>query len=260
MNERSTISSASHRATNDKAFDLITARLGPDAKVLDLGAGGGHLARRVAAWLEAQGRNPSEHLLATDITAEPFQATEVPFQQVDLNKALPFADASFDLVYSIEVFEHLRSPYDTLLECFRILKPGGRLVLSTPNLLHLQSRLRFFLTGFYDMYQPPSTDMKNAGRLCGHIMPLHLAYYAYGLRAAGFVDAQYVPDKIKGGSMALYVLLYPLLAFERWRLIRNTRSYDAAVFQENADVLDMANSRMLMTARSLMFTVRKPLT
>ena len=47
--------------------------------------------------------------------------------------SLGFADASFDLVVSFEVFEHLEQPDTYLGECRRVLRPGGRLVLSTPN-------------------------------------------------------------------------------------------------------------------------------
>jgi len=225
--------------------------------VLDLGAGRGHLARRVAAWFEAHGSRASEQLLATDIGAGGFEASEVPFRALDLNQPLPFPAGDFDLIYSIEVFEHLHRPYDVLKECHRVLKPGGYLVVSTPNILHLQSRLRFFFTGFHDLYQPPSVNPANAGRLCGHVMPLHLAYYAYGLRLAGFADVQYAYDRRKRSSTALSFLLYPLLAWSRWSFMRSIRRYDAAVFEENREILALANSQEFFTSRSLMFVGRK---
>jgi SAM-dependent methyltransferase len=258
LTARPTIGSASHRATNDKAFELITGRLTPRSKVLDLGAGRGHLARRVAAWIEANGGSPREQLVAADLADGEFEAREVPFRQLDLNQPLPFPPASFDLVYSIEVFEHLHRPYDTLQECHRVLRPGGSLVLSTPNILHLHSRLRFLLTGFHDLYQPPSADPANAARLCGHVMPLHLAYYAYGLRRAGFEPPQLARDRIKRSAVLLAVLLYPLLAFGRWRFLRGIRRYDAAVYAETRDILERANSFGFYTARSLMLAARKP--
>jgi len=46
---------------------------------------------------------------------------------------LPFADASFDLLVSIDVHEHLRQPELLAAESFRVLKPGGRAVVTTPN-------------------------------------------------------------------------------------------------------------------------------
>ena len=108
-------------------------------------------------------------LLATDISQEGFEATEVPFRRLNFNEPLPFDDQCFDVIYTIEVMEHLHRPYDLLKECFRVLKPGGSLIASTPNILNLQSRFRFLFTGFWDLYQPPSIDPANGGRICGHV-------------------------------------------------------------------------------------------
>ena len=46
--------------------------------------------------------------------------------------ALPFADASFDRVLSLETLEHVPEPLRFLSELRRVLRPGGRLVMSTP--------------------------------------------------------------------------------------------------------------------------------
>jgi 2-polyprenyl-3-methyl-5-hydroxy-6-metoxy-1,4-benzoquinol methylase len=55
-------------------------------------------------------------------------------------RALPFDDAQFDVIYSADVFEHLT--YDTkqavVAELYRVLKPGGRVVIKTPNLDYLR--------------------------------------------------------------------------------------------------------------------------
>jgi SAM-dependent methyltransferase len=46
---------------------------------------------------------------------------------------LPFRDESFQLVFAGEVIEHLREPLQALKEWVRVLKDGGRMVISTPN-------------------------------------------------------------------------------------------------------------------------------
>lgn len=51
--------------------------------------------------------------------------------------AIPFASASFDVVFSTEVIEHTPDPLASVAEMWRVLRPGGRLVLSTPNHLWL---------------------------------------------------------------------------------------------------------------------------
>ena len=63
--------------------------------------------------------------------------------------ALPFADGSFDRGLCLDVLEHLTFPEQTraLAELFRVIAPGGELLVSVPNLAHLQSRAHFLLQG-----------------------------------------------------------------------------------------------------------------
>ncbi len=61
----------------------------------------------------------------------------------DFSQPLPYASDSFDFVFAGEVIEHLLSPMELLAEIRRVLKPGGTVVLTTPNLARLQDRLRF---------------------------------------------------------------------------------------------------------------------
>ena len=68
-------------------------------------------------------------------------------RQCDIEReALPFADASFPTALLAETLEHLRvDPLFTLSEINRVLEPGGRLLLTTPNLYALQNIARFLL-------------------------------------------------------------------------------------------------------------------
>jgi len=62
---------------------------------------------------------------------------------------LPFATASFDRALCLDVLEHLTFPEQlpALVELFRVVRPGGELLVSIPNLAHLQSRVHFLLRG-----------------------------------------------------------------------------------------------------------------
>jgi SAM-dependent methyltransferase len=67
---------------------------------------------------------------------------EVRFCNLD-EQPLPYADGQFDAVVFSEVIEHLAgSPLPAVREMARVLRPGGRLVITTPNQLYLKSRLR----------------------------------------------------------------------------------------------------------------------
>jgi SAM-dependent methyltransferase len=63
--------------------------------------------------------------------------------------ALPFPDATFDRVLCLDVLEHLTYEEQprAFAEFHRVLRPGGELFVSVPNLAHLQSRVQFLLRG-----------------------------------------------------------------------------------------------------------------
>lgn len=84
---------------------------------------------------------------------------ETPYKDtvfIDLNKKLPFQDASFDLVWCSEVIEHLENPRETAKEIKRILKPGGKYILTTPNSF-------FWLYYFLKLFGLSHKDWQNEG-------------------------------------------------------------------------------------------------
>jgi SAM-dependent methyltransferase len=96
--------------------------------VLDLGCGTGYGTAELAAH-EAR-------VIGMDRVAPTAEArrSAARFVRGEL-RGLPFARASFDLVVSFQVIEHLLDPSDTLREITRVLRPSGALLLTTPNLL-----------------------------------------------------------------------------------------------------------------------------
>lgn len=250
------LDTASHRQTNDVVFDLLCAALAGGGRALDLGAGQGAMSRRLAAHLAAAGCAPADRIVACDLFPEQYRCPEVPFVPADLARPLPFKDGEFDVVYSIEVFEHVGAVYALMAEARRVLKPGGLLLFTVPNTLHATSRLSLLWNGFFDLYHPPTAVLAKAGRICGHIMPLSYAYFAYGLRRAGYRDIRLHRDRRKKSAMFWATLLYPLFALGGWRYRRKIQAYDREVYEENREVLELTNSWTMLTSRSCVIVAR----
>lgn len=81
------------------------------------------------------------------------------FPQV-LDRALPFADGSFDVVTMLAVLEHLSHPLEILRETHRVLRPGGSLLLTTPTVWS-QPVLEFLAFGLHIVSPEEIADHKN---------------------------------------------------------------------------------------------------
>lgn len=97
----------------------------PNVKVLDLGSGEGYFTRRIAQHV----RVPK--VWGTDLERK---VGTTGFQGCDLNKEIPYADASFDVVVASHIIEHLFDTDRFAREIHRVLKDDGYAIISTPNL------------------------------------------------------------------------------------------------------------------------------
>lgn len=118
-------------------MDAVRAYLGgllPGTRVLDAGCGEGLLVEEFADRLAIEGLDPnygSERVRTGSLTE------------------LPYGASSFDRALCLDVLEHLTFDDQprALAELHRVLAPGGELLVTVPNLAHLQSRVHFALTG-----------------------------------------------------------------------------------------------------------------
>lgn len=115
------------------------------AEILDIATGHGYMLRE----LEQSG---FKNFTCVDLDEGNFSLdpARYHFTQADFNKPLQFADSSFDLVVTSETIEHVENPRAFLRELRRVLRPHGRLVLTTPNVVNVSSRLRFLLKAILD--------------------------------------------------------------------------------------------------------------
>ena len=63
------------------------------------------------------------------------------------NEAIPVDDESFDIIIAGEVLEHLQNPYVVVQEFYRVLRKGGCVIISVPNICSLINRIRMLFGG-----------------------------------------------------------------------------------------------------------------
>ncbi len=141
--------------------------------VLDYGAGVGHFTRRL---LRA---GVFTEVVAADLFTRPEDLQESTWLQQDLNEPIPGYDDYFDVVIASEVIEHLENPRLTARELFRHCKPGGYVILTTPNNESIRSLLALVIRGHFVQF--------DKGWYPGHITALVRKDLLRVLKEAGFV-------------------------------------------------------------------------
>lgn len=140
---------------------------------------------------------------------------------VDLRQPLPYDDASFDVLLLVEVIEHLENHRLALTELTRILRPGGVLILTTPNIMRLSSRLHFFLSGYHKTkrrFIPFDTPLEDAHRF--HNYPIDLPILYYLGKQNGLEIERLGHSKVKGYSRLLWVVFsVPIMAYT-WYILQ----------------------------------------
>ena len=100
----------------DQAWRVAAIDRLPEGRILDLGAGTG----------AALGVFGNRDVVALDPSPEMLALNGAPWRLVAVGESLPFAEGSFDAVFSAYVFRNLDSVDDALAEIHRVLRPGGR--------------------------------------------------------------------------------------------------------------------------------------
>jgi 2-polyprenyl-3-methyl-5-hydroxy-6-metoxy-1,4-benzoquinol methylase len=109
-----------------------------EGKVLDIGCWNGDFLRMLPSGWEKWG---------IDFERHPSLGPEVHFQTANVEEGLPVEAGCFDLVFAGEIIEHVRATQVFLQRCFETLKPGGILILTTPNLSCCLNLWRWFSLG-----------------------------------------------------------------------------------------------------------------
>lgn len=216
--------------THEKFLKFFQKHVSPKMRVLDLGAGHGAFTKTLYEM--------SCEVYACDLCPEMFEFDLVECNKVDVTLDFPYEDDFFDVIVAIEVIEHITDHQNFFRETNRILKAGGKLYISTPNILSIKSRIRFLKTGFFYTFIP--LDMNNHDGL-QHISSLTLDQYNYIAIQNNYREAEVEVDKYQRTSVGFFILFYPLLF----------------MFRKNNKLNRLHNDRDLLFGRLLFLTFTK---
>ena len=167
-------------ASGDGVWDLALELASdlPKGRLLELAVGGGFLAAK----LTERGFD----VVGMDLGVQ-WTRTDIPFIRADLDSPLPFSAASFDTVVFTEGLGYIENSSALMREVFRVLKPGGAFLVTMPNILSLESRVKFFLTGSYRWFPHPTNKGETKHQLLDvYRDPTRITTLIFGLQRHGF--------------------------------------------------------------------------
>lgn len=151
-NSHYTLSTEYERSS--KVFTRSLINLSKNMKILDVGCGTGLNTSKI--------KSSSNIIFGIDISEVAIQKyNENGFTGLvcDIeNDKVPFEDGYFDLIFASEVLEHIANSDAVLAEFYRLLKPGGQLVLSTPN-------SAFWIYRILTIFGKTSSELQHPGHL-----------------------------------------------------------------------------------------------
>jgi len=165
---------------------------------------------------------------------------------------LPWADGAFDAIISTEGIEHLENHFVFFRECSRILRPNGLLVVTTPNITALRSRVRFFGSGFFGRDALPLNE--SSRHPLHHVSLATFPELRYEVHVSGFQLVDVRHTHIKPISY-LYAIYAPWMWLYTWIAFRKEK--DAKQRMRNREILRSLLSPSLLFGECLMLTARK---
>ncbi|MBI4570163.1 MAG: class I SAM-dependent methyltransferase [Planctomycetes bacterium] len=193
-----------------RVYELVRDLVPTGREVLEVSCGEAETLARL--------RQAGYRVRGTNFTRYPNAPPDVPIEAgVDLLAGLPFPDGAFDAVILTDVIEHLCDHRRALAELARVARPGGVVIVVTPNTLKLSSRLHFLATGFFKVKRAfIGFDVPNDRAFAFHNYPPHLPTFLYLAASHGLAATSLDAVGYKFKSVLLWLLLSPIVLPATW--------------------------------------------
>jgi SAM-dependent methyltransferase len=166
----------------------------------------------------------------------------------DLNRGLPDDCGPYDLVCCCEGLEHVGNPLLLLQAIHDRLLPGGRIVVTTPNVWYLQARLQYFARGFFPSF--PCLVGKIVYGSHMHIMPWTWPQLHLYLKLAGFHDIQLIPEPLSAAKhLHEKILCLPSHLYSRRRALKSRTDEEREFWRTTASKAAHLSRHLIVTAR-----------
>jgi SAM-dependent methyltransferase len=227
----------------------------PRGQILDLPSGDGVNSRRLTA--------AGYTMRAADLFPEHCRGEGFVCDRVDMTKPLPYDNRTFDGILNSEGIEHIDSQIALLQEFYRILKPGGILIVTTPNLLNLEGRLGLLLTGHAHrrramvVSEPPPNTSSGDGIYFGHVFLINIFQLRFYVTHAGFEVLGVDTTRYSWRSLLLAPFLFIPVSWATRKLVREKRS--KVPFDLQRKIPGEVLSGSVLFGRKLIMVARKPI-
>lgn len=169
------------------------------------------------------------------------------FREADMNKRLPYEDNTFCAVVCIDGIEHIERPFDFVRECYRVLKPGGHLIISTPNISSIRSRWRWFWTGHHNKCKAPLNEISPTP--LHHINMISYPEIRYLLHTNKFEISQVATNRVKGISYAYGVFAPVSYLFTNFVYGKEEKAPEQK--EKNKEILQKSFSKPLLFGETM---------
>ena len=220
----------------------------PRGRVLDVPAGHGSIAHRL--------KQLGFDVAASDLYPELFELKDVEIRKGDLGGRLPYDDNSFDHVVCVEGLEHIENPANAIREFARLMNTGGTLVVSVPNIMNIEERLKWLVNGYTSHFKPLSAEALGPIRkeyagteeAALHVNPIGYAELRYILETNGFEIERALRDSKKKNSWAFMPIVW---------LIRLVAKLSSADKRRERWTDEMNSDEVLLGGNTLIIQARK---